>query len=100
MGDPTDVLSGEQLPGDRTTTWTLNGNFLQDISENGISTYTLEQAGTTVPFTYIPNDIEARSISGNVIIDPTEIGGDVKTRANADFEFGCVGTPVLGDVEP
>lgn len=100
VGDPTDVLSGDQLPGDRTTTWVLEGNFLQDISETGITTWTLTNAGVTVPFVYIPNDVEARSASGNVVIDPTAIGGDVKARAAADFEFGVIGTPALGDVAP
>lgn len=100
VGDPLDVLSGEQLPGDRTTTWTLNGEFLQDISENGISTYTLDNAGEQKPFIYIPNDAEGRSISGNVTIDPTELGGDVKARATAEFEFSVLGTPAIGDVAP
>lgn len=98
VGDPLDVLSGEQLPGDRTTTWVLEGTLLQDLSETGITAYTLENAGVNVPFVYIPNNVEARSASGNVIIDPTAIGGEVKARATADFEFSCVGTPALGDV--
>lgn len=100
VGDPVDVLSGEQLPGERTTTWVLEGNFLQDISETGITTYTLENDGVQLPFIYIPNDVEARSLSGNIVIAATAIGGDVKARANADFEFSVVGTPALGDVAP
>lgn len=98
VGDVTDVLSGEQLPGDRTTTWVLEGNFLQDISTTGITTYTLDNAGVVVPFIYIPNSAEARSVSGTLTIDPTAIGGDVKARAAADFSFGVIGTPALGDV--
>lgn len=98
VGDPVDVLSGEQLPGERTTTWVLEGNFLQDISATGISTYTLDNDGAEKPFIYIPNDAEGRSLSGMVTITATAIGGDVKARATADFEFACVGTPALGDV--
>lgn len=100
VGDPVDVLSGEQLPGDRTTTWVLEGNFLQDLTATGITTYTLENAGSQKPFVYIPNDAHGRSVSGNVIIDPTAIGGDVKARAASDFEFGIVGQPAIGDVAP
>lgn len=98
VGDPVDVLSGEQLPGERETTWVLEGTFLQDLKATGITAYTLDNAGLTKPFTYIPNNAHDRSASGNVIIDPTAIGGDVKARATADFEFSVVGTPALGDV--
>lgn len=100
VGDVLAVLSGEELPGDRTTTWVLEGNFLQDLTETGITTYTLEHDGDQVPFVYIPNEVHGRSLSGNVIISPTAIGGDVKERATSDFEFSIVGQPALGDVAP
>ncbi|KAA1380520.1 hypothetical protein [Aeromicrobium fastidiosum] len=100
IGDVIPVLSGEELPGDREVTWVLEGNFLQDITETGITTYTLENSGQQKPFVYIPNNIEGRSLSGNVVIDPTAIGGDVKARATADFEFSIIGEPALGDVAP
>lgn len=98
VGDVIDVLSGEQVPGDRTTTWVIEGNFLQDISETGITTFTLDNAGVQMPCVFIPNDVLARQVSCNVIIDPTAIGDDVKKRAAADFEFSIIGTPALGDV--
>lgn len=100
VGDDKPVLSGEVEPGERTYKWTLSGNFLQDISTTGITTWTLDNAGVTVPFVYIPNNAEGRSLSGSIIVDPTAIGGEVKTKATADFEFGIVGTPALGDVVP
>jgi hypothetical protein len=99
VGDDTPVLSGEVDPGERTYTYVLSGEFLQDITETGISTWTYENAGVALPFIYVPNDAKARHISGTVIVDPTTIGGDVKTKAKSEFEFGVVGTPALGDVE-
>lgn len=98
VGDPTPVLDGSEIPGDRETTWVVEGNWLQDISETGITTWTLENAGQSVPVVFIPNDVTARSVSGTIIVDPTSIGGEVKSRANSDFEFSLVGQPALGDV--
>lgn len=100
VGDDIPVLSGEVLPGERTYTYVLSGEFLQDLTETGISAWTYTNAGVSLPFIYIPNDAHARSISGMVMIDPTTVGGDVKAKATAEFEFGIIGTPALGDVEP
>lgn len=99
-GEDTPVLSGEVAPGERTYTWTLSGEFLQDLADDGITTWSYDNAGVTLPFVYIPNAAKARSVSGSVIVDPTTIGGDVKTKAKSDFEFSVVGTPAIGDVGP
>ncbi len=98
--DDIPVLSGEVVAGERTYSYVLEGEFLQDITETGISTWSWENEGVQMPFVYIPNDVTARSISGNVIIDSTTIGGDVKAKARAEFEFSCVGKPAIGDVGP
>lgn len=98
--DDTPVLSGEVDPGERTYTYVLSGEFLQDIKATGISVYTYDHAGEELPFIYVPNNDEARSISGTVIIDPTTVGGDVKTKAKSEFEFSLVGEPAFGDVAP
>jgi hypothetical protein len=96
--DDTPVLSGEVDPGERTYSYVLSGEFLQDLADTGITTWTYDNAGAEVAFIYIPNTAKARSISGTVIVDPTTVGGDVKTKAKSEFEFSCVGTPALGDV--
>ena len=95
--DDVPVLSGEVLPGEDEETAVLTGSFLQDITVNGFSTWTWENAGQTVPFLYVPNTATERQISGEVKVRRTSIGGEVKQRASADFEFPCIGMPVLGD---
>lgn len=96
--DDVPVLSGEVLPGDDEETAVLTGSFLQDIKTNGFSAWTWENAGQVVPFIFIPNSALERQISGEVKVRRTNIGGEVKARATADFEFPCVGMPDLGDV--
>lgn len=96
--DDVPVLSGEVLPGEDEETFVLTGSGLQDITATGFTTWTWENAGTVVPFIYIPHSETARQISGEIKVRRTNIGGEVKARATADFEFPIVGVPVLGDV--
>ena len=98
--DDIPVLSGEVVPGERTYSYVLTGEWLQDITADGITTWSWENEGVQMPFVYIPNDALERSISGSVVIDSTTVGGDVKSKARAEFEFSCVGKPALGDVAP
>jgi len=99
-GDDIPVLSGGVVSGERTYTWTLSGEFLQDLADTGITTWTYDNAGVSLPFTYVPNSAKARHVAGTIIVDPTTIGGDVKSKARSDFEFSVVGTPAIGDVGP
>lgn len=98
--DDIPVLSGQTVAGERTYTYVLTGEWLQDITTSGISTWSWTNEGMQLPFVYIPNDATERAISGDVIIDSTTIGGDVKKKALAEFEFSCVGKPAIGDVGP
>lgn len=92
-------LGGGVVAGEETNTATLTGNLLQDISESGISTWTWENKGQVLPVTYTPNTGVGRAVIGSVKIRPTTVGGEVKTKARADFEFPFVGEPALADVE-
>lgn len=95
--DDEEVLSGAIVAGEETHTATLAGNFFQDISADGFTTWTWDNRGVEMPFTYIPNSAAARGITGVCKIRATVIGGDVGTKARADFEFPCVGFPDLVD---
>ncbi|MFT4299320.1 MAG: hypothetical protein QM597_06780 [Aeromicrobium sp.] len=97
-GDPLPVLSGEELPGDDEESCKLTGTAIQDLTGGGFTTWTWENAGTVVPFVFIPNSATERQVSGEVKVRRTKIGGAVKEIAEADFEFPCVGIPTLGDV--
>lgn len=97
--DPIMVLSGESVAGKYTESYKLTGTFLQDFaSEKGVTEYTWDNGGKTVPFSFTPATAGGRSVTGRVQIVPTKIGGDVGENADADFEFGCIGKPSLGPV--
>lgn len=98
--DDIPVLSGDIVAGEETHTAQLSGNLFQDISETGITSWSWENKGTTVPFTFIPADLEARHVTGMVKVRALAVGGEVKKKATSDFEFPCVGEPELGDVAP
>jgi hypothetical protein len=94
--DPTPTLSGEDLPGDRVYSWTINGTLLQDLTEDGMFDYCLAHKGQSVPFTFVPSTAAGRSFSGVATVDPLEVGGDVKKKNTTDFEWSLVGDPTLG----
>lgn len=91
--DNLNTLSGDVVPGDVTYTFALKGTVVQDWSETGINKFCLEHAGETMPFTFEPNNTSGPTLSGNLTIDPIDIGGKVKTKPTAEFEFSLVGKP-------
>lgn len=98
-GDPIDVLSGEQAPGDRTETHTLVVSLQSDFGHADSRTEWLwEHRGEAHPFVYIPNNALGRQITGELVVEPIEIGGDVKTKPAAEVTFDLVGDPVFGAV--
>ena len=96
--DDIPLLSGDVLAGDDEYTAVLTGELVQDISATGINTWSWENKGTVQPFVFIPNTVEDRQVTGEVKVMPVTVGGEVKKRAVADFEWACVGEPALGDV--
>lgn len=93
--DAVPVLSGEELAGEDnfSYTFTLSGTFLQDLASTGVVAYSWDNMGSIVDFEFIPVTASARAVTGQVRIVPLNIGGDVKQRATADFEWSCIGTP-------
>lgn len=100
-GEDVPVLSGETLEGEDEIeiNYVLSGNFVQDLSDNGVVDYTWSHAGELVPFKFVPNDTAAKAIEGDCYIVPITVGGDVSKTANprSDFSFRCEGTPTFGD---
>lgn len=100
-GDPTNVLSGEQAPGDRSENFTLKGTILQDFGRDttgggtDITAWLYEHRGETMPFTFTPNTSRGKSVSGDVTVEAIEIGGDAKTKPTSDFEWQIVGAPTI-----
>lgn len=87
--DPIPVLSGETVSGDRTESWTLEGEFLQDfgVGDARISEWTFTNRGKTFPFEYVPNNEGDKGIRGRITVEATDIGGEVKKKARAEFEW-------------
>jgi hypothetical protein len=95
--DAIPTLSGETLAGERTYAWTVSGTLVQDLTADGMMDFTWSNAGEEHPFSFTPSTAAGRTITGVVVVDPLEVGGDVKKKNTVDFEWECVGTPVLGD---
>lgn len=93
--DPIPVLSGEELAGDETYTWTISGTILDGYTMQALAVWAHEHKGEEMPFEFIPNaDVTgAMSWTGTAKIRPIAHGGDVKTRNENDFEFKVVGEP-------
>jgi hypothetical protein len=99
-GDDVVVLCGETVPGARTYSAKLTATILSDLgAASGIVEFSWTNKGTQHPFVFVPNTVAAKQVSGVVIVDPISIGGDESGQnMTSDFEFACVGDPVIEPV--
>jgi len=97
--DDVTTLCGETAAGSVTFTSTLSGTFLQDLGEGdtGLVAYTWTNKGVTVPFVFTPNTAAGATVTGDLIILPLDVGSteDYGALMTSDFEWDCVGEPVL-----
>lgn len=99
QGDAINVLSGETVAGDRTESFTLEGTLLQDLGATESTTEWLyENRGETHVFEFVPSTAKGRKITGSLVVEAIEIGGDVSTKPTSDFSFTVVGAPAIGAV--
>ena len=97
--DNVTVLSGDTIAGDRTYTATLEATVYQDDlypGPGGLMDYSWSHKGETVPFTFTPYT-GGRSITGELTVDPLEVGGDVNKKNTTALKWDCVGFPELVD---
>lgn len=95
--DDTPTLDWSVLAGDRTYAATLEATVYQDdLLDGGLVRYSWDNKGAQVPFTYTPYTTGV-SIVGQLIVDPLDVGGDVKKRNTSDVKWACVGEPTLAD---
>jgi len=97
--DDEKTLCGDVIPGARTYTAVLSGTAHQDLEATageGIVEFTWAQKGTTQAFVFTPSTAAGKSVTGECIIDPLTVGGEVGANGTSDFEFACVGEPELG----
>lgn len=93
--DDVEVLSGDTMAGDRTYTATLEATVYQDdLTAGGLVDYSWQQKGTEVPFSFTPYE-GGRSVTGSLVVDPLDIGGDVGKKNTSDLKWMCVGEPEL-----
>jgi hypothetical protein len=96
--DDVQVLCGESVPGARTYSATLSATILNDLGTTaGIVEFSWTNKGATYPFVFQPSmTAGVKQVSGEVIIDPISVGGDeVGQNMTSDFEWACVGDPIL-----
>jgi hypothetical protein len=100
--DDVPVLSGGSLTGDTTYTATLSANLFQDLGVvNGLVEFSWANKGTEVAVTFVPSTAAGRQVTGTVIIDPIDVGGEeAKGRPRSDIEWAFVGEPALTAVVP
>lgn len=97
--DPIPVLSGEQIAGEDTYTFTLSGTLVQDYDLDSLELYCFENRGKEMPFVFVPSTAGEVQWSGTVKVRPVgAIGGDVKKKNTSDFEFTIVGDPTAGEL--
>lgn len=98
--DDTPVLSGGSLTGDTTYTASLAANLFQDLGEPaGLVAYSWANKGTEVEVTFIPSTDAGQQVTGTVIVDPIDVGGEeAKGRPRSDIEWAFVGEPALSAV--
>lgn len=99
IGEPIDVLSGEQIPGERTETYSLQGTLLQDLGATISTTeWLFEHRGEIQDFVFAPSTAAGKEITGQLTVEAVDIGGDVKSKPTSDFTFALVGDPVIGAI--
>lgn len=92
-GEPVETLDGSTIAAQSTTTWKLKAKAIQDFTDPaGLQAYSWENAGDTVPFSWTPT-AGGPVFTGNVVIAPLEIGGDVNKRTDVDVEWVIVSKP-------
>jgi hypothetical protein len=93
--DAIKVLSGDELAETSTESysWTLQGEFLQDLNTAGVVAWSWTNKGTEQAFVYEPND-GGSSFTGTLKPVPLQVGGDeVGKRMLSTFTWRVVGDP-------
>jgi hypothetical protein len=97
VGDPIEVLSGDEQSAEDETTWSLVITAIQDFDDvDGFVRFAMDNAGTSVPFVWRPNASSTNQFTGTVKVRPVEIGGDVNKRLTTSAEWPLDGAPTPG----
>ena len=96
-GDRQIVLSGDVDQEAAEWEGTLTATFFQDYEAEGLLAWTWQNDGKTLPFTFVPNSAAGFEVSGEVVIRPATIGGDVDTENTSEVEWSLPKRPAIGE---
>lgn len=100
-GDDIETLCGDTLLAETTLAWELDFTAIQDWSDPlGLVKFSWDMALQVVPFLWIPNGSDTVQITGNVQVQPLDLGGDVNARNTSDAAWPISGAPVWGTYTP
>lgn len=95
--DDVPLLDGSVSAGDRTYTATLEATLEQDdLTDGGVVDFSWANKGAQLPATFTPYS-GGKSIVGELIVDPLDVGGDVGKKNTSDIKWAFVGVPELVD---
>lgn len=87
-----ETLCGEVEPDTVTYDSTLEFTAIQDWSDDaGLIAWSHLHAGEVHPFTWAPAGAGGPAYTGDVQVDPLDIGGDVAARLTSDAQWSIVG---------
>jgi hypothetical protein len=95
-GDEVETLCGDVLAPETKVTWVLAGTSVSDFTDSaGFVQFTWEHELESLDFEWTPNGTTGPTYSGNVVIVPVEVGGDVNVRLTTDWEWNLNGKPTV-----
>jgi hypothetical protein len=81
-----------------STAWTLELSGIQDlVTAQGLARYLFENEGDTVACLVQPRASAGVVVGCNVILVPTELGGEQGDWAQFEIELPVIGAPTLDD---
>lgn len=90
-GDRLEMLNGNELGPDERTEWSLSVGAVQDFDDPaGFLEFLRANAGTTVPFVWEPNAVDAPTYSGDLTVRAGRIGGATRVRLTSEITFPVV----------
>ena len=95
-----EVLCGDLIPPDEggDNAFKLGITSIQDFTDpDGFTNYMYDNQGEVQAFVWTPIGVTGPSWGGSLIVWPSEIGGDVNKKVEAELELVCTAKPVRTD---
>jgi hypothetical protein len=87
-GERIELLNTNVLLPTESTDWALNVGVVQDFTDPaGFLEFCRANAGTVKPFTWEPNQVDAPTYSGDLMVRASTIGGATRVRLTSEVVF-------------